>query len=103
MLKIDTEFRKGIFFIRLSGKLDNYLKLKSIYDLTLNLGIRYVVLNTSNLLLLDVSMINYIYKYNDRLIKNNGYLLICDTNNHRKRIFNAINNINCEIDAFALI
>ena len=103
MLRIDTEFRKGIFFIRLNGRLDKNENLDKMERIIENVGIKYVVLNTSNLRMLDVNTINYIINYNDKILKSKRHLLICDTNTNRKRIFNNIPKINCEIEAFALI
>ena len=103
MLKIDTEFRKGIFFIRLNGRLDNYENLDKVNSLIENIGIKYVVLNIDNLQVLDVNTINYIINYNDKILESKRRLLICDTNINRRRIFNKIPNINCEIEAFTLI
>lgn len=103
MLEIDTEFRKGIFFIRLNGRIDNYENLDKVNSIIENIGIRYVVLNTSNLYMLDINVINYIINYNDKILKDKRHLLICDTNINRKRIFNNIPNINSEIDAFNII
>jgi anti-anti-sigma regulatory factor len=103
MLRIDTEFRKGIFFIRLNGRIDNYENLDRVNELIEDVGIKYVVLNTSNLHMLDVNTINYIINYNNKILKSKRYLLLCDTNYNRKRIFNNIPNINYEIEAFTLI
>ena len=49
MLRIDTEFRKGILFVRLNGKISNDNYLASINNLIENIGIRYIVLNIENL------------------------------------------------------
>ena len=103
MLRIDTEFRKGIFFIRLNGRLDNYENLDRVNNLIEDVGIRYVVLNTSNLNMLDVNTINYIINYNNKILKSKRYLLICDTNTNRRRIFNNIPKIECETEAFTLV
>ena len=103
MLRIDTEFRKGIFFIRLNGRLDNYENLDKVNNLIENMGIRYVVLNIGNLQVLDVNTINYIINYNDKIQKSKRRLLICDTNIRRGKIFKSIPKINCEIEAFTLI
>ena len=104
MLKISTEFRKGVLFVRLAGRIDNDGYLESINNLIEDIGIRYVVLNTNNLRAIDVSSINNIIEYNKKILKDQRRLLICDANNSRKRIFsNNIQKINCEIDAFSLI
>ncbi len=104
MLKISTEFRKGVLFVRLAGRIDNDNYLESINNLIEDIGIKYVVLNTNNLRAIDVSSINNIIEYNKKILKDQRRLLICDANNSRKRIFsNNIQKINCEIDAFSLI
>lgn len=104
MLKISTEFRKGVLFVRLAGRIDNDGYLESINNLIEDIGIRYVVLNTNNLRAIDVDSINDIIEYNKKILKDQRRLLICDANNSRKRIFsNNIQKINCEIDAFSLI
>ena len=103
MLIIDTEFRKGIFFIRLNGRLDNYENLDKVSKLIDNIGIKYVVLNTSNLCMMDINTINYIINYNNKITKSKRNFLICDTNIKRRGIFHNIPKINCELEAFALI
>ena len=104
MLKISTEFRKGVLFVRLAGRIDNDSYLESINNLIEDIGIRYVVLNTNNLRAIDVDSINDIIEYNKKILKDQRRLLICDANNSRKRIFsNNIQKISCEIDAFSLI
>lgn len=104
MLKISTEFRKGVLFVRLAGRIDNDSYLESINKLIEDIGIRYVVLNTNNLRAIDVDSINDIIEYNKKILKDQRRLLICDANNSRKRIFsNNIQKISCEIDAFSLI
>ena len=42
-------------------------------------------------------------EYNKRILKDKRRLLICDDNKNRNRIFNNIQKIKCEIDAFSLI
>ena len=104
MLKISTEFRKGVLFVRLAGRIDNDSYLESINKLIEDIGIRYVVLNTNNLRAIDVDSINDIIEYNKKILKDQRRLLICDANNSRKRIFSDnIQKISCEIDAFSLI
>ena len=104
MLKISTEFRKGVLFVRLAGRIDNDGYLESINNLIEDIGIRYVVLNTNNLRAIDVDSINDIIEYNKKILKDQRRLLICDANNSIKRICsNNIQKINCEIDAFSLI
>lgn len=102
MLKITTEFRKGILFVRLKGRIGDKNELDTIDSLIKNIGIRYLVLNINNLNDMDITCINQIIDYNKRILKNKGQLLICDTKN-RSRLFKKIPNIKCEIEAFSLI
>ncbi len=104
MLKINTEFRKGVLFVRLSGQIEDDNYLESINHLIENIGIKYIVLNIDNLMAVSVESINHIIDYNQKILKNKGRLLICDANHNRKVLFeNRIPKINCEIDAFSLI
>lgn len=104
MLRINTEFRKGVLFVRLNGQIDNENYLESINDIIEDIGIKYIVLNIDNLRFVDVNSINHIIDYNRQILKKKGCLLICDTNINRNGIFkNMIPNIKCEIDAFSLI
>lgn len=52
MFKVQMEFRKGILFVRLYGMLtDKYIETfnKEVKEVIVNTGIKYVVLNISNL------------------------------------------------------
>ena len=52
MLKVMMEFRKGILFVRLYGKLDSTTIdtfKKEVKEVIIDSGIKYVVLNTYNL------------------------------------------------------
>lgn len=42
---------------------------------------KYVVLNFDNLLSIDSYAIDYIINYNSKITKDNGKLMICDSNN----------------------
>ena len=102
MLKVDTEFRRGIFFIRLKGRIDNAADLDWINNIVDIFGIRCVVLNIENLYNIDIQTIDYISKYNDKILKSKRYLLLCDANDRLSRLFVSIHKINCEIEAFTL-
>ena len=104
MLRINVEFRKGVLFVRLEGKIENDDYLKSINNLIDSIGIKYIVLNIENIKFVDVNSINHIIDYNKQILKKKKHLLICDNNNNRNKLFkNNIPNIRCEIDAFSLI
>ena len=104
MLRINVEFRKGVLFVRLDGKIENNDYLESINNLIEKIGINYIVLNIENIEYVDVNSLKQIIEYNKKILKKNKHLLICDKNKNRNKIFkNSIPNINCEIDAFSLI
>ena len=100
LLKINTEFRKGIMFIRIKGSLTRE-NIDSIeYE-----DFKYVVFNLDNLLSIDSYAINYIIKYNDKMLKDNGKLIICENSNSLSgNLFkNRIPIIDNEIKAFKMI
>ena len=104
MLKVSTEFRKGIFFVRLIGRIDNEGNLKNIYDLVEEIGIRYVVLNLNFLNDVSLENIKYIMNYANTILKKNKLLIICDQSSRRNRLFkNLIPKISREVEAFSLI
>ena len=75
MLRINSEFRKGIMFIRINGNL-NKKNIDNIYCE----DFKYIVFNFDNLLSIDSYAIKYIINYNEKMEKINGKLLICETN-----------------------
>ena len=104
MLHISTEYRKGVLFIRLIGRIDNNDYLKNVNDLINNFGIKYIVLNLDNLNYVSLENIDHIMKYNNKILKKKKHLLICDSNQRRNRLFkNIIPNISSELEAFSLI
>ena len=105
MLKINLEFRKGVLFIRLNGSLNNANDLDNINSLVSDIGLKYIVFNIDNLKSIDVNGINWILKYNDKLINNNGKLLLCENDDilSNQLFKNKIPNIKNEIQAFDLI
>ena len=62
MLKISTEFRKGVLFVRLLGQIENDKYLESINNLVEYVGIKFVVLNIENIKKIDVNNISDILK-----------------------------------------
>jgi len=73
-MKINTEFRKGIMFVRIRGNLNENNIDNIEYE-----DFKYVVINFDNLLSIDSYAINYIINYNNKIIDNNGKLIICDS------------------------
>ena len=99
MLKINTEFRKGIMFIRLNGEVDK-LNIDNVF---VN-DFKYVVLNLDNLLSIDSEAIKNIIDYNNKITKNNGKLIICNKNyNVFTSLFKNIPVIDSEIKAFNIV
>jgi len=102
MLKIIFEFRKGIFFIRLIGNLNNQnyekedLKLKRII---LENKFKYVVINTNYLEQVDLDGLNYLLEIFYITKQNESNLIICDKNSIFKRLLdNNIPSIKDEIE-----
>ena len=102
MLKISFEFRKGIFFIRLIGNLNNKnykqneLLLKNL--ITEN-NFKYIVINTNYLNEVDLDGINYLIEIFYITKMNDSNLIICDKNNFFKRLLNkSIPSIKEEIE-----
>lgn len=95
MLNINMEFRKGILFVRLVGKLDvsncNVLddELKSLID---GRSIKFVTFNVSELDYIDVDGINTILKYYKALSQMDGKALICGVDNElvKLRVHNSM-------------
>lgn len=83
MLKISLEFRKGILFVRLGGRLTKKTVNKFNNEVTNMIkqnGIRNVVFNISKLKEIDLKGINSLF-YNYEICRdNNGKLIICGLN-----------------------
>lgn len=75
MLKVLMEFRKGILFVRLYGKLDNTtldIFDNEVKEVIIKSGIRYVVLNTYNLESISVDGVKEIKRLKKILKKMDG-------------------------------
>lgn len=112
MLNINTEFRKGIMFVRLNGELTsdtvNIFEDKIIKCIK-KLKISRIVFNLSELEKIDFKGINNIF-YAYELCKNNkGKSLMCGNNNNIKkkiqksRLLNYVYEVNDELTAIRLI
>ena len=103
-MQISTEYRKGVLFIRLIGRIDDNDFLNKLNKIIEEFGIKYIVLNISNLNYVSLESIKHITNYNNRILKKKKHLLICDSNQRRNRLFNnIIPNISNELEAFSLI
>ena len=101
MLKINFEFRKGIFFIRIIGNLttsSSQLKDNLLNIITEN-KFKYIVLNTNYIKNIDLSGLNYLTKIYYITKENNCNLILCDRFKIIKELFNNnIPNIENEIE-----
>ena len=91
MLKINFEFRKGIFFIRLIGNLKNKSykeKDVELKKLIIENKFKYVVINTNYLKSVDLDGLNYLLEIFYITTENESNLVICDKNNIFKRLLN---------------
>lgn len=105
MLKINYEFRKGIFFIRLSGDFDkeNYYEyLDSLNNLTYEIGFKNIVLNIDDIKSIDIYGINYIMNYYNYILDIDGKFILCEKDNYisNRILKNKIPCIGNEIEAF---
>ena len=94
MLKINFEFRKGIFFLRLIGDLNKSSckdKEDEIMELLIKNGFKYIVINTNYLKRIDLDGLNYIMKIYYMVRENESNLVICDKFNILSRLLN--NNV----------
>ena len=102
MLKINFEFRKGIFFIRLIGNLNNKsykTKENLLKTLIIENNFKYIVINTNHLKKVDLDGLNYLLEIFHITRMNHSNLIICDKNNIFERLLNnSIPSIKEEIE-----
>ena len=92
MLKIDMEFRKGILFIRLEGKLNKYTVNEindNVIPVILKHGLKFIVVNLDKLYSIDSEGIEMLIKLNELVSRWNGKTTLCSINKYMK---NDINN-----------
>ena len=88
MLKISFEFRKGIFFIRLIGNLNNKnyeQEDKMLKKLITENNFKYIVINTNYLKKVDLDGLNYLLEIFYITRQNESNLVICDKNSFFRR------------------
>lgn len=112
MLNVGTEFRKGIFFVRLKGDLNKntiYKLNKRVTNVVKKNGIRNIVFNLSNLKSIDTKGINSIF-YNYELVRENeGRSLLCGNNDNIRnklkssRLINYVYEISDELTAIKIL
>ena len=103
MFYVSSEFRKGVFFIRLKGRIDNEGYLDEVSDLIDYMGFRVIVINISDLNNLSIDNVSKINKYYKKVLKEKRLLYICDSYNIGDNLFKFIPSLKSEIAAFSLI
>lgn len=106
VVDINYEFRKGIMFIRLLGKLTVYNSkkvLENIINIIKEIGIKLVVINLDNIKAIDAYGINSILILNNKLREEHDKMFICSNNCFRKKFEHQIPIISSEIDIFNVI
>lgn len=89
MLTINTEFRKGILFVRLEGILsdDTCDNLRILLDDIIGSNnVCFVVFNIEKLNYIDLDGINLLIKYNKLLEQKKGRALVCGISNELVKI-----------------
>ena len=87
MLKIDMEFRKGILFIRLVGKLNKYtvnVINDNVIPVILKHGLKFIVVNLDKLYSIDSEGIEMLIKLNELVSRWNGKTTLCSINKYMK-------------------
>lgn len=101
-MKIYTEYRKGILFLRIYGRFHDK-KLKDTIDyLIYQLGINVIALNLSELEYISLDNIKLINNQNETILKKKKKLLIIDKE-IRHNLFKQIKVATTEIETFSLI
>ena len=102
MLKINFEFRKGIFFIRLIGELSKETSIQfenELKALIVDNKFKYIVINTNYLKTIDLNGLNYLTKICYIAYENESNLVICDKSNVLKTLLNeTVPNIKDELE-----
>ena len=111
MLKIDTEYRKGVLFLRFIGKLDCEKKymVEELLELVNKGGFKYVMFNFEKVYYVDEEVLSLLGNLSKDLILNNGKIFTCGYNNlirlkiEKSDINNYALEMNNELGAFKLI
>ena len=85
------EFRKGILFIRLQGKLNRYTAYKiedNVIPVILKHGLKFLVINLDKLQSIDSYGIEMLIKLNELVSRWNGKTTMCSLNKYMKENIN---------------
>lgn len=112
-MKITSEFRKGILFIRLKGKFlakDSEKFKKQVIHKIEKFGIRSVVFNIDELTEIDLKGVHNLFYVYEICNKNKGQVLLCELYEspvfermRKNRIFKYVHLIKNELEAFDVI
>lgn len=109
MLDINMEIRRGILFVRLIGNLNKdtskYFK-SEVSNLVEEKGIKYLVINLSNLNNIDTTGADLILDEYRYIAKIDGKVVICGVDENKKiekSFFQGIHKSDNELQAFSII
>ena len=101
MLKISTEYHRGVFFVRIAGRNDNGRKLKEIFNMIDELGIRNIVLNLNKLDFLSVDQIEEISNFKENKLRKKIFIIY---DQRKIRLFNnTFIHLEKELDVFSYL
>ena len=104
MLQVRTEYRKGVLFVRLIGRIDNEGYIEKINNIIEEIGIKFIVINLTKLNDVSLTSINHMINYCKKLLKKKQKIFICDESGLRNILFKQkIPALTNEIEAFSLI
>ena len=101
MLEVRIEYKKGVLFVRLNGRLDNEGNLKRINWLIEEIGIKITVINITYLNDITKKALKTMVNNIKNLRKKKHQLFICDENRLRNIYIEDIPKINNETEAFS--
>ena len=87
MLNIDLEYKRGILFLRLDGKLNkktSFILGDAIKELVNRVGIKYLLINFEKLYEIDKEGISTIISSYNNYLKKSGKLMVCGCQNNIK-------------------
>ncbi len=111
VLEIQTEYREGILFVRLLGKLveDTVFSLQKEVEQWKQEGFSNIVFNLNDLEEIDLSGIQTFFELYQMIHDKSGHSLICGMNHHvneslkKYRILNYIYEISDELNAIKVM
>lgn len=109
-MEISQEYRKGIMFVRVVGRIDKNTSFELKYKIDeLKEEFNNIVINLDYVTNIDLKGINTLYYIYELTYRKNNNILLCLNNGKIKqilskyRIFNYIHQIDNELNAFDVI